>query len=121
MSDIQGVKGTYDVMRSPNIQTLSMVCKTLRAALRRSINLGKRSDNTEARTDENMCVTGLVTLIDSNDAIDKKNPNSPVTKLPTMKTLLSFPPVVNKYRAAESSPLKTIPGIKATADNKLPQ
>lgn len=68
-----------------------------------------------------MCVTGLVTLIDSKDAMDKKNPNNPVMKLPMMKTFLSSPPVVNSSRAAGISPLNTIPGIKATADNKLPQ
>ena len=60
-------------------------------------------------------------MIDSNDAMDKKNPNNPVTKLPTMKTLLSFPPVANKCRAGVSSLFKTTPGIKAMADNKLPQ
>lgn len=35
---------------------------------------------------ENMCVTGLVTLILSNPATHSKNPKSPVTKLPQTNT-----------------------------------
>lgn len=72
-------------------------------------------------TDENMCVMGLVTLIDNSDAIDKKNPNKPVTALPIMNTRLSSPPTVNNSIAGAISSFKIIPGIKASAERRLPQ
>lgn len=38
-----------------------------------------------------MCVTGLVTFMLSKPAMQSKNPNKPVTRLPQMKTFIFHP------------------------------
>jgi len=79
---------------------------------------------TERAAEENICVTGLVTLILINAATQMKNPNNPVTALPAKNTFQSSLPSVMPSMSLESSvisPLKMTKGASITADPALVQ
>ena len=82
------VKSTYTVRISPKNWMLSPVWRMERAAC---ADESRQDDaavpwKAEVLTLENMWVIGLVTLILSNPAMQSKNPNMPVTRLPEKKT-----------------------------------
>ena len=70
---------------------------------------------------ENMCVTGLVTLILSSPATHSKKPNTPVTKLPHANTRPFHSGELSKSDRVDSSPWKRMNGARKMAEPKFCQ
>jgi len=114
------IDATHAVMISPNNKTPKSVCTTVLAAYNSNIvsEQLKNLNVLQVLTDEYIWVIGLVTLMDNKPAIHRKNPNIPVTALPTMKTDQSFPLLNHNILI---SPFKRMQGSKSRADNRLLQ
>ena len=74
---------------------------------------------TPLTADEIICVTGLVTLILRNPAIQIKNPNTPVMTAPPTNVLSVLPPCKNMSITIELSPDSKTRGDSRTAERRL--
>ena len=71
------------------------------------------------RTLENMCVIGLVTLMLSKPATQRRNPKTPVTRLPQMKVRMFHSGLAMSAKSVPTSPSRSAKGARKAADPRL--